>query len=76
MVSSDLWTDIDSRMGEKFMIIPEKAFASFSVVPELLQLTSVRRKLIFSQFSDKGSMKHLLSIKLVVMAFIYICRII
>ena len=29
MVSSDLWTDIDSRLGEIFMTIPEKAFAGF-----------------------------------------------
>ena len=31
MVSSDLWTDIDSRLGEIFMMIPEKAFAGLSV---------------------------------------------
>ena len=29
IVSSDLWTDIDSRLGEIFMTIPEKAFAGF-----------------------------------------------
>ena len=27
MVSSDLWTDIDSRLGEMLIMIPEKAFA-------------------------------------------------
>ena len=32
MVSSDLWTDIDSRLGEIFMMIPEKAFAGLSVM--------------------------------------------
>ena len=32
MVSSDLWTNIDSRLEEIFMIIPEKAFAGLSVM--------------------------------------------
>ena len=32
MLSSDLWTDIDSRLGEIFMMIPEKAFADLSVM--------------------------------------------
>ena len=66
MVSSDFWTDIDSRLGEIFMIIPEKPFAGLSVmtVADLLQLPSVRRKLIFSQFPDKDSMKHLLGLQL------------
>ena len=27
MVSSDLWTDVDSTLGEKFMLITEKQFA-------------------------------------------------
>ena len=42
MVSSDLCTDIDSRLGEIFMI-PEKAFAGLSVVivADLLQLPPV-----------------------------------
>ena len=30
MVSSDLWTDIDSKFGEIFMMTPEKAFAGLS----------------------------------------------
>ena len=40
MVSSDLWTDIDSRLGEIFAMIPKKAFAGLSVmtVADLLQL--------------------------------------
>ena len=60
MLSSDLWTDIDSRFGEIFMISPEKSFAGLLVmtVAGLLQLPLVRRKLIFSEFSDKDSMKH------------------
>ena len=43
MVSSDLWTDIDSRLEEIFMMIPEKAFAGLSVmiVAEFLQLPPV-----------------------------------
>ena len=59
MVLSDLWRDIDSRF-------PEKAFAGLSVltVANLLQLPPVRGKLIFSQFSDKDSMKHLLGLQL------------
>ena len=63
-VSSDLWTDIDSRLGEIFIMIPEKEFASLSVlaVAELLQPPPVIGKLIFSQFSDKDSMKHLLGL--------------
>ena len=44
MVSSDLTTDIDSRLGEIFMMIPEKAFASFSA-----STTSSQKKIyIFS----------------------------
>ena len=31
MVSSDLWTDTDSRLGKKFMMFPEKSICwSFS----------------------------------------------
>ena len=64
MVSTDLWTDIHSRLGEIFMMIPEKAFAAPSVmtVADLLQLPLVWGKPIFSQFSDKDSMKHLLAL--------------
>ena len=52
MISSDLRTDTDSRLGEIFMMIPEKAFAGLSVMTEadLLQLTPVRGKLIFVIF--------------------------
>ena len=66
MVSSDLWTDIDPRLGEIFMMIPEIAFAGLSVmtVADLLQLPPVRGKVIFSQFSDKDSKKHLLGLQL------------
>ena len=48
------------------MMIPEKAFADLSVMTEadLLQLSPVRGKLIFSQFSDKDSMRHLLGLQL------------
>ena len=34
MVSSDLWTDIDSRLGEIFIMIPEKAFAGLSIMTQ------------------------------------------
>ena len=62
MVSNDLWTDIDSMLEEIFRITPEKAFDGLSVmtVADFLQLPSVRRKLIFSWFPNKDSMKHLL----------------
>ena len=44
MVSSDLWKDIDSRLGEIFMTIPEKELAGLSVmtVADFLQLHPVR----------------------------------
>ena len=47
-------------------MIPEKAFADFSVmtVADLLQLPPVRGKPVFSQFSGNGSMKHLLGLQL------------
>ena len=32
MVSRDLWTDIDSRLVEIFMMIPEKTLAVLSVI--------------------------------------------
>ena len=64
MVSSDLRTDIDSRLGEIFMMIPEEAFAGLSAmtVADLLQLLPVKGKLIFSQFFDKD--KNLLGLQL------------
>ena len=66
MVLSDLWTDIDERLGEIFAMIPKKAFAGLSVmtVLDVLQLPPVRGKLIFSQFSGKDSMKHLLGLQI------------
>ena len=66
IVSSELSRDINSSLGEIFMMIPEKAFAVLSVttVTELLQLPPFREKLISSQFSDKDSMKHLLGLQL------------
>ena len=50
MVSSNLWTNIDSRLGEIFIVIPEIAFSRLSVmtVTDLLQLPPVTGKLIFS----------------------------
>ena len=40
MVSINLWKGIDSRLGEIFLMIPEKVFADLSVlaIVELLQL--------------------------------------
>ena len=47
------------------MRIPEKHLLVFQLtVAELLQLSPVRGILIFSQFSDKDSMKHLLGLQL------------
>ena len=53
-------------MGETFMITLEKAFAGLSImtVADLCQVPPVRRKLVFSQFSDKNSLKHLLGLQL------------
>ena len=66
MVSSNLWIDIDSSLGEVCLIIPKKAFAGLSVttVADFLQLPQVKGKLIFSQFSDNGSIKNLLTLQL------------
>ena len=66
MVSGNLWTDIDSSLGEFFMMIAKKAFSSLLVidVANFLQLPSVRGKLIFSRFCDKDSIKHLLGLQL------------
>ena len=66
MVSSNLWTDIDSSLGEVRLIIPKKAFAGLSVttVADFLQVPQVRGKLKFSQFSDKGSIKNLVTLQL------------
>ena len=66
MVSSNLWTGIDSRLGEIFMMIPEKAFSGLSVmaVADLIQLPAVGGKPIYSQYPDEDSMKHLLGLKL------------
>ena len=46
-------------------MIPEKALAGPSImnVADLLQLPPVRGILIFSQFSDKDSLKHLLGLQ-------------
>ena len=55
MVPGDLWTDIDSRLQERFMLIPKKAFAGLWVVTvdDSLQLLLGREKLIFWQISEK-----------------------
>ena len=52
LVSSNLWTDIDSRLGELFLMILEKAFADLSVmtVGNFLQLPPVRIKLVSTIF--------------------------
>ena len=48
------------------MIISEREFAVHSVITaaDLLELPPVRGKLIFSQFFDKDSRKHLLGLSL------------
>ena len=57
---------IDSRFREIFVMILKELFAGLLVmtVAYLLQLLPVRVKLIFSQFFDKDSMKHLLGLQL------------
>ena len=66
IVSIDLWTDNDSRLGEIFVVIPEKAFDVLSImtVADLLQLLPIREKLIFLRFFGKDSMKNLLGLQL------------
>ena len=52
MVSSDLWNDINSRLEEIFMMVPEKAFTGLSVMTlgHFLQLPPVIVKFTFFQF--------------------------
>ena len=66
MILNDLWTDIDSRLGDIFMMNPEKVFADLTVITaaDLLQLPLIRAKLIFSHFCGKDSIKHLLDLQL------------
>ena len=61
-----LWYQVIYGQGWIFITIPEKAFAGHSVmtVVDLLQLPQVIGKLIFSQFCDKDSIKHLLGSQL------------
>ena len=61
MASSDLWVAIDSRLGQIFMMIPEKPFAGYSVmtVADLLQLPPVWGKRIIYQFPDKDNSWHI-----------------
>ena len=69
-MSTDLWTDFDSRLGEIFLMIPEKTFAGLSLTTEadLLQLPPVIGKLIYIYiyffFFGEDSMKHLLGLQL------------
>ena len=69
MVLSYLWSDINSSLGEIFIMISGKAFAglSFMNVAYLLQLPPVKGIFRFSQLSDNDSM---IFVKLAVMAFI------
>ena len=52
MVSSDLWTDVDSRLGEIFMMICEKAFSGLSVmtVQTCLNYLQSEENLYFQDF--------------------------
>ena len=52
MVSSDLWTGIDSSLGGIFMMIPEIAFAGLLVltVADLFELPPVKGSLYFLNF--------------------------
>ena len=53
MISSDSWTDVDSRLVEIFMTIPEETFTGLLVmtVVDLLQLPPSRGELnIFKMF--------------------------
>ena len=48
MVSSHLWVYLDSRSDELFIMIPERAFAGFSImtVCGFLQLPPVKQKFL------------------------------
>ena len=54
------------KVGEIFMIIPEKPFAGFSVMPvaDLFELPPLEGKLLFSKFSNKDGMKLVLGLLL------------
>ena len=69
-VSSNLWRDIDSRLGEIFMMILEKVFAGISImtVADLVELSPIRGKLIFLRFFDKK--RNMSFIRFEVIAFI------
>ena len=60
-----IYEQILTQGWEIFIMIPEKAFPGPSImnVADLLQLPPVRGILIFSQFSDKDSLKHLLGLQ-------------
>ena len=62
----ELWIDIVSRVGEIFIMIPEKVFTGLAIMilADLLQQPPVREKRIFSRFSYKGPMKHLVGLQL------------
>ena len=62
-----LWTSIDPRLGETFVMIPEQACAA----ADPLQLPPVKVNFIFSIFPGNSCMKYLLGLT---MAFIEICR--
>ena len=49
IVLSDLWTDIDSRLGKILMMVPGKAFDGFSVmtIADLLRLLQSEENLYF-----------------------------
>ena len=64
LVSSDSYTDIDSRLAETFIMIPGKAFAGLSVLTVLHQLLSAKGKLKFLRLPRNDKMKHLLGLKL------------
>ena len=68
MLSSKLWRDIDSRLRDIFSIYSDvdSAFAGLSALTlgDFLQLPPVRGRFMFSQSSDKNSMKHLLGLHL------------
>lgn len=49
MVSIDSWTDVELRLREILMMIPEKILLGLSImtVADMIQLPPVRGKLIF-----------------------------
>ena len=66
MVSSNLWIDVDSRLEEILIVIPQKNIWCYfsSDSNRFASTTSSQRKTYISRFCDKDSIKHMLDLQL------------